>query len=225
MYDGKITIWGDSIFKGVIFDEARGRYAILRDNFVTALSRVLGISVDNRARMGLTSAGGEAEMTPDAFSPGALAVIEFGGNDCDLDWQAVAAAPEAAHEAKVPLDEFRARLTALAQRARAGGMRPVLVTPPPLCAQRYFDWVTRGLDAQAVLRYLGDVDHIYRWQERYADAVYAVAARTGSALFDLRDAFLQAGDLPSLMCADGIHPNARGHALMASAARARLATI
>ena len=69
MYDGKITIWGDSIFKGVIFDETRGRYAILRDNFVTALSRMLGIPVDNRARMGLTSAGGEEEMTPDVLSP------------------------------------------------------------------------------------------------------------------------------------------------------------
>ena len=225
MYDGKITIWGDSIFKGVIFDETRGRYAILRDNFVTALSKVLGIAVDNRARMGLTSAGGEQEMTPDALCPGALAVIEFGGNDCDLDWKAVAEAPEQEHPAKVPLVEFKERLAALADRARAGGMRPVLVTPPPLCAQRYFDWVTRGLDAGAVLRYLGDVDRIYRWQAQYADAVRAVAERTGSFLFDLRGAFLQAGDLPSLMCADGIHPNAKGHALMMNAAKAQLAAI
>ena len=225
MYDGTITIWGDSIFKGVIFDEARGRYAILRDNVVAALSKALGIAVDNRARMGLTSAGGEQEMTPDALRPGGLAVIEFGGNDCDLNWKAVAAAPEQAHAANVPLDEFKARLTALTDRARAGGMRPVLVTPPPLCAQRYFDWVTRGLDAGAVLRYLGDVDYIYRWQETYADAVRAVSERTASLLFDLRSAFLQAGGLPSLMCADGIHPNAKGHALMMNAAKAQLARI
>ncbi len=37
----------------------------------------------------------------------ALAVIEFGGNDCDLPWAEVAADPGQDHPAKVPVDQFR----------------------------------------------------------------------------------------------------------------------
>ena len=33
-----LTIWGDSILKGVMFDETRGRYAVYRDNCILRLT-------------------------------------------------------------------------------------------------------------------------------------------------------------------------------------------
>jgi lysophospholipase L1-like esterase len=98
---------------------------------------------------------------------------------------------------------------------KAKGIVPVLVSLPPLDAERYFAWVSRnGLNKQNILRWLGDVQHIYRWQERYSNAVSALARQHACHFVDVRDAFLSERDLGSLMCADGIHPNRKGHAVM-----------
>ena len=114
----------------------------------------------------------------------------------------------------MPLEAFGENLRAMVRRVRDGGMIPALVTPPPLVAQRYFDWVSRKLDKARILSYLGDVEHIYRWQERYALMIRRVAARENAMLLDVRDWFLSQARFTDLMCVDGIHPNARGHELL-----------
>ncbi len=212
-----ISLWGDSIGKGVVFDEARGRYVILRENCVALLSRLLNAPIDNHAMMGCTARKAAQRMTDGQMTPGGVAVLEFGGNDCDMPWREIAETPEQAHRPDTTVEEFRGILTELVERVRAGGMQPLLVTPPPLIAERYFKWVTRGLNGEAVLRWLGDVQHMYRWQERYAAAVRDVARRTGARLIDLRDAFLEAGAIDDYYCLDGIHPNEKGHKLICRA--------
>ena len=102
----------------------------------------------------------------------------------------------------------------MVSRVRAGGMIPALVTPPPLVSQRYFDWVSRKLDRAKILNYLGDVEHIYRWQERYALMIRRVAQRESAMLLDVRDLFLSQKHFTNLMCVDGIHPNEQGHELL-----------
>lgn len=217
-----ISLWGDSIGKGVIYDEARGRYAILKENCVNLLSKKLNCPIENHAVMGATAAQGVMRMSDSFLREGGLAVIEFGGNDCDMPWKEISEAPEKSYRPKATIAEFTSALTQLVQRVNQGGMEAMLVTPPPLDAERYFHWVTRGLNAEAVLSWLGDVQHIYRWQERYAVAVRDVAARTGSRLLDLRDAFLDVGAISDYFCLDGIHPNAKGHELLAAAAQNKL---
>lgn len=209
-----ISLWGDSIGKGVIFDESRGRYVVLKENSVSRLSREIGRPIDNYAFMGCTSVSANERMTEERLRPGGSALLELGGNDCDMQWKEIARDPTLNHQPNVPLSQFKALLEQMVTRARAGGMRPALITPPPLDAERYFAWVTRGLNAGAVLDWLGDVQHIYRWQERYAMAVRDVAARTGTMLIDLRDAFLAERSVRALLCVDGIHPNERGHDLI-----------
>ncbi len=209
-----LSVWGDSIAKGVVFDEARGRYAVCRDNCLQRLSREAGISVENYSVMGQTSDAGLERMRAGGLKPDRVAVIEYGGNDCDLDWRAVSEHPEELQYGKVPVERFTENLAEMVRRAREAGMFPVLVTPPPLIAQRYYDWICRGLNAQNILRYLGDVDHIYRWQDNYAEHVRALAERLNVKLVDIRERMLAAGRLPELMCVDGIHPNAAGHELI-----------
>ena len=217
-----IGLWGDSIGKGVVYDEARGRYAILRDNCVSLLSKKLNCSIENHAVMGATASQGVERMREEHLCEGGLAVIEFGGNDCDMPWKEISMEPGGAHRPRATVKEFAQSLTELVMRARAAGMETMLVTPPPIDAERYFAWVSRGLNEEAILSFLGDVQHIYRWQERYAAAVRDVASRTGSRLLDLRDAFLDVGALRDYFCVDGIHPNAKGHELLARAAEQRL---
>lgn len=209
-----LRVWGDSIAKGVIYDEARGRYAVCRDNCLLKLSRDAGVRVLNYSVMGQTSENGLTRMRAEDMQRGEIAVIEYGGNDCDLDWRAVSEHPEIEQSGRVPLERFARNLSEMIRRAREGGMIPVLVTPPPLIACRYFEWICRGLNRENILAYLGDVERIYRWQDGYADRVRELAEKCNARLVDIRRCMLEAGGLEEMMCVDGIHPNARGHAVI-----------
>ena len=209
-----IVIWGDSIGKGVIYNEERRRYCLAKDRCAVLL-QAAGLNIENQARMGETIGEGYARFLDTMARPGDIAVIEYGGNDCDPDWDAVSADPAAFHDGKTPLPLFRETLSRFIAEARRRGLTPAAVVPPPLEAGRYFSWICRGRDAGRIYRYLGDVQHICRWQERYANAVREVAVETGCALIDLRTPFLDARDLPDLICRDGIHPNEAGQRLMA----------
>ncbi len=217
-----ISLWGDSIGKGIMYDEARGRYSIYADNLFSVLKRSLDIPVDNYALMGCTAAAGAERMARAELREGSLAVIEFGGNDCDMPWAEISADPEGEYQPRSPMAEFMQAMRAMVARARAQGAVPVLVTPPPLDAQRYYEWVSRKLSPERILRYLGEVQYIYRWQERYAGAVRTLAGELGCALYDLRDQFLARRDLGALLCVDGIHPNRQGYAFISNYATKRL---
>lgn len=216
----EIHVWGDSLARGVVYHEEKGRYAISRERCTTRLAEALPCKVENHSGMGATVLDGLAWFQPFQGKAGALCAVEFGGNDCDLDWPHVAAHPDEPVTPKVALGQYEATLEAFVAEIRRRGMVPLLVTPLPLHAERYFRWVTRELDADAVLHALGDVNHIYRWQERYAIAMQGVARRTRCRLLDLRDVMLSQPDYERLMCADGIHPNDAGHRLLSDAALA-----
>ena len=53
-----ISLWGDSIGKGIVYDAQRGRYSIYADNLFSMLKRSLTIPVDNYALMGCTAPAG-----------------------------------------------------------------------------------------------------------------------------------------------------------------------
>ena len=100
----KAVIWGDSLARGVIYDEAHGRYRIAPKTAAAYVSEHTGVEIINRARMGMTAEGGLAQMKADlaAGVSGDIAFIEFGGNDSDFDWRAISADPSAKHLPKKP---------------------------------------------------------------------------------------------------------------------------
>lgn len=217
-----IAVFGDSISRGVTYDEGRERYIYLKDSFDKLIEAKGLYRFANRSRFGATAMEGLAELELEASIDADIALIQYGGNDCTPDWKAVAENPLALHPARVRLEEFESTLTRFVTRLRAWGKAPVLVTPPPLAAERFVPWISRGLDAEAILRYLGDMHHVYRWQEQYALTVHKVARVTGCALIDLRAWFLKDLDLGSLYCVDGMHPNRKGHQVYAQAAENEL---
>lgn len=210
----KIIILGDSIAKGVIYNEDKRRYTILQDNCVKRLADETGVSIQNLSSMGRTCQDAFEALEKAAPDSDTIVVLEFGGNDSDMRWKEIAQSPDKEHFARVPLPQFTQNMAALIERVRSFGATPVLTTPLPVEASRYFSWVTRSLDADAVLHWLGDVQHIYRWQERYANAVRKIAALKGTMLVDMRDAFLSQRSISDLLCFDGIHPNERGHEVL-----------
>ena len=219
----KIYLWGDSIGKGVIYQPERKRYSLAQAR-CEKLLRERGIDLECHARMGATVGEGYADFVETPTEDGGLAVIEFGGNDCDLDWQAVSEEPEVFHDGRTPLAEFSEMLRLFARSARQRGLEPVMVLPPPLQSQRYFDWVCRGRDREAVRAYLGDVEHIGRWHGCYVEAIRQAARETGSVLLDLHLPFMRAMNFRELICEDGIHPTEQGQRLMARVALDALGT-
>lgn len=223
MAASEILIWGDSVFKGVIFDSARERYALLKDSAVQLLQSLLPLPIVNRSQMGRTAPEAMRllhEQKPEAIR-GRVVVLEFGGNDCDYNWAKVAENPEAPHQPNTPVEQFTDALYRMVARVRDCGGRPVLSTLPPLDADRYLSWITRnGLSKENILRFIGKAEHIYRWQEYYSTLILRVAADTLCDCVPIREAFLEKVRGEDVLCQDGIHPNAAGHRIIADAAYA-----
>ncbi len=214
----KIALYGDSIGRGVTYDEARGRYVYLKDGFDKLLAERGQVEIENHSRFGAIAEEGLNEFLKADATDAEVIAIQYGGNDCTPDWKAAAETPEVMHPARVLISDFESTLTRFVEAVKKLKKIPLLITPPPLVAERFVPWISTGLDAGKILQYLGDVHHVYRWQEQYALAVHKVGRLTQSKLFDLRAFFLEERDLGSLYCIDGMHPNQKGHSLIAEAA-------
>ena len=154
-----IEIWGDSLFRGVLFDGRRGRHFISPKNAVSMAQTDIGLPVKNHARMGNTVLKGYQNIQKEdpVCMKNRLVLLEFGGNDCDFDWSEVAKNPHRGHTCHVPPDLYRKTLSDMIVLIRQAGGVPVLTTLPPLDAQKYFGWITRTNDADRILEFLGDV--------------------------------------------------------------------
>ncbi|MBQ1256486.1 MAG: SGNH/GDSL hydrolase family protein [Clostridia bacterium] len=216
MQKNTLFVLGDSIGRGILFNEKLNRYSLCRNTFDTALKSA-GVRVFNFAKMGMTSQNALSLMDRCEKSENAVAAIEFGGNDSDLNWNEVSRSPDIFHEAAVPVSKYEDNIASLAEKARKRGMRPVIVTPLPLIAEKFFSYVAKGRDENAIMTYLGSKQSIYRWQERYATAAIRAAHSAGCPVFDARSLFLNRLDFDSLIGPDGMHPNERGYKVLSDA--------
>ena len=221
-----ITVYGDSILKGVRMEEHR--YVIDRE-WEQLLSRRFGCEIRTRSRFGCTLQKGMAVMRHDlAVSPsGGFAVMEFGGNDCDHDWAAIAADPKGNHTSKTPSGEFVGLYREAIALLRRGGMTPVVLTLPPIHSEKYLCFVCRGgLSRENILAWMGDVERIARWQALFSEMAAEAARAEGAMLIDVRAAF--PAD-PELVCPlvgeDGIHPSRLGQWLISKALSDQAATL
>lgn len=217
-----ILVVGDSLSRGVVYNEDKHRYCFLKDSYINLMGEILMPQVYNTAKFGTTVRYGQKVLAEELSKRNPdVVLIEFGGNDCDFDWEEIARHPDDAHDPKTPLREFETRLTQTVQLVRGAGKIPLLMNLPPLNAPDYFAWFTQG-DAKKggeILKWLGDVGKIYWWHERYSATIGRVARRTGTKLIDVRGEFLAEEDFRRYLCVDGIHPNERGHRLIAKAVR------
>jgi lysophospholipase L1-like esterase len=212
--DRRISVWGDSILKGVVLDETDGRYRVLENNCVARFADITGTTIANHASFGMT-AGKALERIQRALSRNPpnkddLVVIEYGGNDCDFVWAEVASDPTGRHLPKTPIDRFGTLLQSIIDLFKSLRIEPTLMSLPPLDPGRYFAWLSRGLNVENIRSWLGDIHRIYRWQEAYNNIVFETANKNGLRLIDVRTDFLISDDYMSKICADGIHPNESG---------------
>lgn len=212
----KISIYGDSIMKGIVVEEGI-KYRPTMGKYIKEIEQDYHLTIKNKARFGMTAPQG-FEMLKKDMSAGEnadYALIAFGGNDCNFIWQEVSENPEATHTPATVLDKFKETYHGIIKTLSKNSVKPVLMTLPPIDSQKYLDFLARiGNNASNLLKWLGDCNMIYRFHELYSDAVAKIALQTDSLLVDVRSRFLDNHRFSDLISIDGIHLAPEGYRLL-----------
>ncbi len=218
----KVTALGDSLTKGVILTE-ENRYSLAEYSYMDIVSRELDLQLTNFGRFGSTVSAGEAMIGrhSEEIAGSEYTFIEYGGNDCDFDWMKISDAPMEDYAPNTKLEDFKARYVRLIHKVRELGSRPVMISLPPILSKPYFTFFSRSMSDEQkenVLKWLGgSTDIISRWHESYNRALFMIAKQTQTPIIDITTPFdTFRGDIRSLFCADGIHPNDKGHMMIAT---------
>lgn len=211
----RLELYGDSILKGVVYQSDVGRYRLCHSPRLDTLN-AQGITVCNHSRMGATIQKGIRTLERrEACPEDTLIILEYGGNDCDFDWSAIAADPAGSFLPHTPEKEFLQSYRSAVELARHQGAKVAMLSLIPIDAQKYFRWISRNLNKDNILRWLGDISMLSRWQEHYNRLVEGLAKSLSCPLIDVRRDFLLSHQFDSLLCDDGIHPTPAGHDLIA----------
>ncbi len=215
----QVRIYGDSVMKGTILDFGY-RYHAVMEEYLKQFKQLYNVEAENRARFGITIDRGANILKKDieAGLSCDYALIEFGGNDCNFKWNEISVYPNAEHYPLTDINAFRQTYLSMITDVQRLGIKPLLMTLPPIDAERYLAFLERnGNDAKNILKWLGDVHMIYRFHEMYSNAIADVARQTGAALVDVRSLFLDKKPYRDYICIDGLHPTAKGYDLIAQA--------
>ena len=113
-----ICLLGDSVAKGIVCTEPGGRYAHSPCAFLRRICEEASLTLLDHARFGctLSKAQALAGRLSSEFAGSRATLILLGGNDCDYDWSAIAAAPAADHACCTPLPVFESGYISLVSR-------------------------------------------------------------------------------------------------------------
>ncbi len=205
-----VVVWGDSLAKGVVWNSERKRHGYSQTTAADVVSQRLGIEIVNRSKFGCTAPQGMQMMERDV-ADGIICdvgLIEFGGNDCNFNWAEISERPDETHLPATPPEQYLASMRDMVRKLCQKGIRPVLMTLPPIDSERYFRFLVGDkLNARNILHWLGDdVHQIYRYQEMYSLIIEKVAREFHARLLDLRQRCLANKTfLRDLICEDGLH--------------------
>ena len=218
----KVTALGDSLTKGVVLTEAN-KYSLTEHSYLDIVSRELDLQISNYGRYGSTIDMGDTMIRrhSDDIASSQYTFIEYGGNDCDFDWMKIADSPLDDYAPKTRLEDFKKGFIQLINKIRELGSRPIIMSLPPILSTPYFSFFSRFMSEEQkrnVINWLGgSTDIISRWHESYNRALFMIAKETQTPIIDITTPFdTFRGDISTLYCADGIHPNAQGHRMIAT---------
>ena len=205
----KVWLFGDSIMKGITLDE-NYKYCINKNfNPVGSAQKTA-----NKSVMGATVKKGLEMFARSQVENDNTVIIEYGGNDCNFDWDEVSRCPEKNHLPNITIEEFYDKYLSMIKNAQKSAHRVLVATLVPLDAEKYFEWICKDRNKENILSWLGDKSMLSRWQETYNSAALLAAKTLNCEVLDLRTPFLLSHNFKQLMCADGIHPSVEGHKII-----------
>ncbi len=199
----KIVAFGDSITLGVRTDGSLREEQTWR----VLLARQLNAAgpekweIVNAGIGGNTTQDGLGRFDADVISRHpAVVTLMFGVNDAAMlsfpDFKPIPGP-------RVPLKDYRLNLAEMIARVRKIGARPILMTPCPM-GNKYFNKHLEPYKSR---------DHNYMLRS-YAAAARELAAELNVELLDVWLRFFQEG--MNELLPDGVHPNPKGHEVIAS---------
>lgn len=214
----EICAFGDSVLKGIIIEN--DKYKVSKNRFSNICENVLDIVIDNKAKFGSTISVGEKSFERNIEilnNPNVeFVVLEFGGNDCDFNWKEISSNPNIEHYPNIEINEFVKIYTEIIQIIKNKNKKPVLLSLPPIDAQRYIDRVSKGLNKENILKWMKHNPYfLTNWHERYNIEVFKLAINNNISIIDITSKFLEQKNYSLFLCEDGIHPNEEGHKLIA----------
>ncbi len=214
----KVVVYGDSILAGIGIDENSDKYHFLNKSCIDYIKEEYNYEITNYSKFCQTTTRALSTMSKRLINDHDydIAVIELGGNDSDFNWAEVAESPSNKHLPKTTIKDYTINLITMINLFRHYGIEPILVTLPPINAEKYFSWISRGLNKENLKKWLKNVNIIYRFQERYSLVITNVAMQHNVKLFDLRKDLLEIHDYDNYLCRDGIHLNENGHQLIST---------
>lgn len=220
-----VCAFGDSVMKGIVVDKENSpadgiKYKISDKGFAARCRRSLGIEVENFARFGGVVSQGMKFVNryAEKIRQSDYVLFEYGGNDCDYNWAAIAKNPREEHSPNTPINTFVQAYSDLIDSVKLLGAKPVLLSLPVLEPNRFFAHVSKGLNADNILSWLGgSVLSIDRWHERYNMEIFRLGAMKRVPVIDITSVFLEKKNFADYICEDGIHPNDAGHGLIEDA--------
>ena len=217
-----IIAWGDSILKGVVSGGDSKRFDITEKDSLSQACAALGIELANKSVFGswMTKTRRTQDRSLRNGANAQIGIIESGTNDCDYDWSAVSANPDAEHLQRCPLDEFSRLMEEAVSVARQNKITPVIMIPTPLVPEWWFNNICIGNDEAAILKFLkaekvAAAMRLYQNQELFSLKAAAIARALDVQIVDIRSEFLAHPNYKTLMCLDGVHPNQAGYDFMA----------
>ena len=222
----KICLFGDSISKGIVVDTLHNRYTTTKNSFANIVSAGTSMfDLKNYSMLGCTIGKGKSliQRHRRTVEDCDVMVLEYGGNDSDHNWEEISLNPRGEHQPKTPIEEFARCYQEIIEQLAGMGKNIVMLNLPPIDENKYLDWFSRGLDKSNILKWLGgSAEYIYKFHESYNNRVCSIASENGIRLIDIRAAFLEMGSYSDCLCDDGIHPNEKGHDLIARVIRAEM---
>ncbi len=215
-----LAVWGDSLMKGVIYDDQLCKYHTSDHPPMDVVAEHFPqLTIRNNSRFGNVIGKGQA-LIEKAAASGRLpdaAIVEFGGNDCDFNWQEVSKGYLCDHSPNTPLDIFKKTLEDIVTLLRENGVYTILMNLPPISAEKYFDWfcLDEETEPEKVLHWLKEKQIIYRTQEMYSHTIDITAKELSVPLLDIRTEMLKIRDYDNYLCTDGIHPDIKGQQIIA----------
>ncbi len=205
MFEKKVAFIGDSIMKGVIYENER--FQISKNSFVKRFAESTNFKIENYAKFGMTSGkllkklDSYIERKPD------LVFFQVGGNDCNYRWNLISGDPFGEHSPVVPREDYARNLAAVYRKFQDAGVGVIALNLPPLFAERFFAHISQGLSERNILKWLGAKSVIYSHHETYSSILEDVSTSFGIDVIDIRSEFLLRGRYHELICEDGMHPS------------------
>lgn len=215
----KVVIFGDSILKPIVINESK-RFVVSDAVDWKSIENNLGVVIENRSKMGATIRHGMGYLAECLKNDKSFhaAVICYGGNDSDYNWKQVSENGNVKHLPNTSLDEFEVILNNMIDSLVENNIKVILMTLQPISSIMYYNWFMRnGLNKENIMKHLGDIETIARHQELYNNIIIKTAYGRGIDIVDIRREFLDSPVYATMMCEDGIHPNALGEQLIADA--------